>query len=154
MIIEFAKRELDIIGMGEDSEDEMNREMRKNILSMLEVFVSQGHSGFSAGYITEMLTKLMRYEPLSPLTGEDSEWTDVSNYGKEPWYQNKRYSSVFKDADGSCYDIDGIVFYRWEKIEDTGEDYKSFFTCSKSRVPVTFPYKPNKEYREWKENDN
>lgn len=158
-LLSHAKHELDLIGMTEDSPDEMNRMMRKHVLHMMQEFANEGHSGFSAGYAISILSKLFDFKPLSPLTGADDEWSDVRDYGPIPHWQNKRRSSVFKDADGSVYDIDGKVFWEWSRRpydEDEegypGESvYKSYYTCRESRVPVTFPYtvpdKPIYEYR-------
>jgi hypothetical protein len=141
--------ELDRIGMTEDSPDEMNRMMRKHILHMMQEFANEGHSGMSAGYAINILTKLFDFKPLSPLTGDDSEWVK-HDYGSELMYQNKRRSSVFKDANGECYDIDGKVFWEWYKTDD-GDVSRSYYSCRESRVPVTFPYtvpdKPIYEYR-------
>ena len=157
-LLAHAKDELDRIGMSEDSPDEMNRMMRIHILHMMQEFADEGHSGMSAGYAINILTKLFDFKPLSPLTGEDDEWVK-HDYGVEPSYQNKRRSSVFKDANGEVYDIDGKVFWEWSKRQyDTDEEgypgeyvYKSYYTCRESRVPVTFPYtvpdKPIYEYR-------
>ena len=144
--------ELDRIGMTEDSPDEMNVMMRKHVLHMMQEFANEGHSGFSAQYAANILNRLMDFKPLSPLTGEDDEWGNVREYGQSPSWQNKRRSSVFKDADGSCYDIDGKVFWEWAMpYEEGGKPHKSYYTCRESRVPVTFPYtvpdKPIYEYR-------
>ena len=119
-ILSHAEDELNRIGMTEDSPDEMNRMMRKHVLHMMQEFASEGHSGFSASYAISILTKLMDFKPLSPLTGEDDEWVNVREYGSEPHYQNIRKSSVFKDADGSCYDIDGKVFWEWAMPYEEG----------------------------------
>ena len=150
-ILDYAKDELNRIGMTEDSSDEMNVMMRKHILHMMNEFAEEGHSGFSASYAISILTKLMDFKPLSPLTGEDDEWGDVREYGESPSWQNKRRSSVFKNADGTCYDIDGKVFWEWYKDEEGDKPYKSYYTNRDSRVPVTFPYivpdKPIYEYR-------
>lgn len=143
-----AERELDIIGMTEDSE-EMDGAMRKHILHMIDEFSNEGHSGFSASYAISILSKLMRYEPLTPLTGEDSEWMEIdkeqtgSNQGT--LYQNKRASHVFKDDTGA-YDINGKVFVEWRQDKETGEDYSTTYTSIESRVPVTFPYTPHTDY--------
>ena len=135
----FAERELDLIGMVENSGDEMNDRMRKHILTMVDTFADEGHSGFSANYALSLLKSLLAYEPLSPLTGLDDEWTDVSEMsGKDgPTYQNRRCSHVFKDGDGNAYDIDGKVF-----VDEDGTYYTNF----ESRVPVVFPYTPKTEY--------
>ena len=151
-ILEHAKDELNRIGMTEDSPDEMNVMMRKHILHMMNEFAEEGHSGFSASYAISILTKLMDFKPLSPLTGEDNEWGNVREYGESPSWQNKRRSSVFKNADDTCYDIDGKVFWEWcMPYEEGDKPYKSYYTNRDSRVPVTFPYivpdKPIYEYR-------
>ena len=154
-LLSHAKRELDLIGMTEDSPDEMNRMMRKHILHMMDEFAKEGHSGFSAGYAINILTRLFDFKPLSPLTGEDSEWNEVSERMGSKCWQNNRRSSVFKDEDGVAYDIDGKVFWEWAKSHDddgnvVGE-HRSYYSCRDSRVNVTFPYtppdKPIYEYR-------
>jgi len=149
-LLAHAEKELDLIGLTE--EGEYNGMMRKHILHMMKEFSAEGHSGFSASYAISILSKLMAYKPLSPLTGEDDEWSFVGNYGlKDPVYQNKRRSSVFKESNGECYDIDGKVFWEWYKGED-GNAVKSYYTCRDSRVSVTFPYtvpdSPIYEYRQ------
>lgn len=141
--ISFAESELDRIGMTADSEDEMNIAMRKHILHMVTEFCDEGHSGFSANYAISCLEKLLRYEPLSPLTGDDDEWNDVGG----GTYQNKRCGRVFKDENGA-YDIDGIVFWQCLTDPETGEKFKTYFTCKDSHVPVEFPYTPKTEYKE------
>lgn len=139
--------ELDRIGMTADG-DEYNAMMRNHILHMVEEFSKEGHSGFSANYAINCLQKLLRFEPLSPLTGEDGEWNFVGDLGDDPVYQNKRCSRVFKDKDGNCYDIDGVVYWQWVERED-GSKYKSYY--SKGGAPrnfITFPYTPTTEYIE------
>lgn len=151
-ILDFAKSELDLIGMGEDS-GEYNVAMRKHLLHMVEEFSKEGHSGFSAGYAVNILEKLLKFEPLSPLTGEDSEWNDMSDSnGGKTCYQNNRCSRVFKDETGA-YDINGKVYWEWYEPEDGSEKFKSYFTNFKSRTPVTFPYTPVTEYVQWNEDD-
>lgn len=148
-LLSYAESELNLIGLTD--KDEYNAMMRKHILHMIKEFADEGHSGFSAPYAIQILTKLMSFKPLTPLTGEDDEWTNVSVYGDgTPHYQNKRLSSVFKDKD-EVYNIDGKVFWEWYKDED-GKPVKTYYTSRDSRVPVTFPYtvpdKPIYEYRQ------
>ena len=150
-LVSYAESELDRIGMTDD--DDMNGMMRKHLLHMVKEFSEEGHSGFSASYSLQCLEKLLRFKPLSPLTGEDDEWGDVSNVSGETMFQNKRCSSVFKyGKDGEAYDIDGKVFWEWYTDKETGEKHKSYYTSVEGRVPVTFPYvvpdKPIYEYRE------
>lgn len=150
-LVSYAESELDRIGMTEDGD--MNGMMRKHLIHMVREFAEEGHSGFSASYALQCLRKLLNFKPLSPLTGEDDEWTEVTQISGYPHFQNKRCGSVFKNGkDGEAYDIDGKVFWYWFTDKETGEKYKSYYTCYESRVPVTFPYvvpeEPIYEYRE------
>lgn len=132
-----AESELEAIGLTENSTDEMNQSMRKHILHMVSEFAAEGHSGFSASYAAGILNKLFKFEPLAPLSGDDSEWNDVgAENGGDPLFQNRRCSHVFKNALGA-WDIDGKVF-----VEANGNAY----TNSNSRTPITFPYTPKTEY--------
>lgn len=133
-LLAHAELELDIIGETGD--------MRKHILYMVNEFAKEGHSGTSANHAINVLDKLLRFEPLTPLTGEDREWTEVS----DNLYQNKRCFHVFKE-NGVAYDGNGIVFYEVTK-DKNGQPYKIYFTNLKSRTPVTFPYTPTTVYQE------
>lgn len=123
--------------------NEMQEMICRHVLALLDVFNGEGHSGSSAPYAINMFSKLAKFEPIAPLTGEDWEWT-LLDYGCEPKWQNKRASRVFKDSDGNAYDIDGKVFWEWSGTKE--DPYKSHYTCRESRVPVTFPYVPKTEY--------
>ena len=131
--------------------DEMQELICKHVLKLIEIFSEEGHSGSTAPYAINLFSKLASFKPITPLTGEDSEWHNISEYGGSddgPLYQNKRASHVFKDNTGA-YDIDGKVFWEWQRFE--GGIFKSYYTCRESRVPVTFPYtvpeKPQYVYR-------
>lgn len=126
-LVEYAKSELARIGRDEDGMQDM---INKDILSIVEMFSEQGHSGFSASYALSVIDRLLRFKPLTPLTGEDDEWNEIPN-GTQ---QNKRCSSVFRNADGTTYDIDGIV------VSDNGGI--TWFSSGRFRKEVTFPYAP------------
>ena len=131
--LDHAKHELDLIGMTSNNKDEVNREARKNILELLKVFSKQGHSGFSAAYVSDLFDKLVKRKTLSPLTGKDDEWNDTRHYGSKcTSFQNKRMPSVFKDDKGKCYDVDGGPIF---------EDKDGItFTNRHSSGKVEFPY--------------
>jgi hypothetical protein len=112
-IISHAKMELGAANFGEDDSRVM--------LEILHKFFAQWDSGGAVAVASGALARLIAGQPLGPLTGEDREWLDVSQYGNgEPVFQNARCSSVFKDGTGKAYDI------------DAGND----------RAPITFPYDP------------
>jgi len=135
--------------------DEMQEDICRHILKLLDVFADEGHSGSSAPYAVNLFKKLAMFEPIVPLTGEDWEWHEPS----PGVFQNTRCSRVFKQADrfnGQAYDIDARVFYEWNErpLEPDEEGYpgtrrfKSSYTSRESMVPVTFPYTPTTEYVE------
>lgn len=147
-LLKYAEKELDIIGMKEG--DDLDGSMRKHLLEMVKVFSEEGHSGFSASYAIQCLEKLLKYEPLTPLTGEDSEWNEIAEdqtIGGKLW-QNNRCYRVFKDDNGA-YDSEGKIFWEWFTDED-GKQFKSHYTSSDSRVYITFPYVPTRVYEERK----
>ena len=136
-LVDYAKDELKRIGMI-DSGEPYNDWTTKAILDLIELFASQGHSGFTAPYVINAFSRLAMFKPISPLTGEDDEWNELVDGS----FQNKRYPAVFKDKDGTAYNIDGKAF------TDDGEVW---YTCKDSKVDVTFTYivpdKPEYVYR-------
>ena len=76
-LVAHAKRELLELGytpFDQEQEDGPDKWIQKNILELLRVFGSQGHSGSSASYCISMFNKLARYEPLTPLKLTDDEF--------------------------------------------------------------------------------
>ena len=133
---EYAKSELARITKdGDGLQDAIN----KNILDIVELFASQGHSGISAGYAMSILERLLRFKPLTPLTGEDDEWTEVSDKMGKRCFQNKRCPSVFKttDAQGNTIEVHDI-----DAIACSYNGGLTWFTSSRFIKNVTFPYEP------------
>jgi len=137
-LIDHARTELAIIQRRADADngepDAFQRDINESLLAIVEKFAEAGHSGGSAGYAIGMLGRLLTYEPLTPLTGEDSEWMPV-DYGPPEMAgidQNVRCSRVFRE-NGVAYDSEAVV-YR--------ERGGSRFTGYGSRRKITFPYVP------------
>jgi len=128
---DFARSELERAGMFSKDSDYEGM-MGDAVMKLIQVFADEGHSGFSASMAVSIFERVARFEPLTPLTGEDDEWMEAS----AGIYQNKRCSHVFKE-NGQAYDIDGKIFRK-----PSGACFTSF----ESRVPVTFPYTPKREY--------
>ena len=104
--VDYAKDELTRAGLFDEGSD-YNGELGNAALEIVKVFSRQGHSGASAAIVTGLVEKLLRYEPLTPLTYEPDEWIDVSEASGEPMWQNRRKYSVFsKDGGKTHYDID------------------------------------------------
>lgn len=126
-----AEREL-LAKLPDDPEPsgfDMNAAMRRDVLDLIFVFATQGHSGFSATFALAYFAHLAKFEPLSPLTGADDEWNEVA----PGTWQNKRCSHVFKQAGTGAYDLNGYVFE---------EPDGARFTGTGSSKPIAFPYTP------------
>lgn len=121
-----------------DQGDEMQAAMNQGLRELVLVFCTQGHSGFSASYAISVLEKLLRFQPLRPLTGDADEWGRTFDGRCQ---QNKRASHVFRcdpeRFDGQAYDIRAIVFR-----ENSG----ACFTGRGSSQPIIFPYTPHTVY--------
>lgn len=124
-LTEYAIKEMELAW---PESEPMQDAIKKNILDLIKVFESQGHSGMTAPYVLEHFNKLARFEPIKPLTGDDDEWHECS----DGVLQNIRCSEVFKDGkDGQAYWIYGNVFRNQNGCT---------FTSSKSSVAIEFPW--------------
>lgn len=121
MLLEYAKSELERVDL------EYDGMIKEAALEIVKVFAEQGHSGGSAAITLAVTEKLLRYQPLTPLTGEDDEWTEIAETDGVKLFQSKRCPSVFKNAE-RAWDIDlprTRLGQEWETI--------------------TFPYMPGQE---------
>jgi hypothetical protein len=108
-----AVEELKRINFGEEDTQVM--------LEILDKFLDQWDSGGAVAVASGVLRRLIAGKPLSPITGDDSEW--LIHDMDECYAQNIRCSTIFKDSkDGPAYDID-----------------------VPGRPPITFPYWPEKD---------
>jgi len=130
-IVEWAKQELERLVKEDD--DGTQKLINSDILEIVEVFSKQGHSGFSASYALNILKRLLAYQPITPLTGEDDEWSEVC--GSNNLQQNKRCSAVFREN----FDNSTAYYLYGKTFSDDGG--KTWWTSGDSRVTVVFPYK-------------
>ena len=126
----------------------------KHVLKLLEVFSEESHPGTSAPYTINLFSKLAKFDPIVPLTGEDWEWNEIRDGSTDnvTVYQNKRCGAVFKQSDrfgGQPYYLDAVVFWNWYSSPniDDGVPLKSYFTSRESIQPITFPYTPETIYK-------
>lgn len=109
-----AKRELELLE--KTIPDALIMPFKKEILALCEAFGNSGQSGGSApctaSAISQAIEKLLMRETIVPLTGDDSEWVDMTGfYDGEIMFQNNRDSRIFKDGkDEKAYFIDAVVF--------------------------------------------
>jgi hypothetical protein len=108
-LVERAKLELELQGLLSEEGDFYGGMTGNAVLELIEVFAKQGHSGGSAPAVVRLFSKLAMYEPLGPLTGNDEEWKEV-NFGLDTlMYQNKRCTSVFKEANGTVTYNESVI---------------------------------------------
>jgi hypothetical protein len=107
-IVDQAETELRLINFGDEDAAVM--------IAILRKFFDQWDSGGAVAVAAPVLMRCIAGKPLSPLTGDASEWVEV-----EPGvFQNRRCSTVFRQG-GRAYDID-----------------------MPGRPTITFPYNPDK----------
>lgn len=115
-IVERAKVELKAMNFGDEDSAVM--------VDILERFFRRWDSGGAVHAVAPVLQRLIAGQPLTPLTGTDDEWLDVTETVGRPCWQNRRCSSVFREEDGEgkilTYDID----------------------APEGRKAISFPYSP------------
>lgn len=134
---DVAKQKLNNI-LNKNDKDGMQQAITNDILEILDLC--------NENYLTKeeckIISRLLDWKPISPITGEDSEWNSFYEWDKEKSQQNKRCSAVFRknNNNSTAYYINGKIF-----SDDGGE---TWFTNRDSFVFITFPYEvPDKPER-------
>ena len=117
-------------------------------LKAYKMLLNQGHTGTSISITMDFLNKLASGKPLTPLTGEDSEWDNKNARGDKEGvkaaYQNKRYTALFKEIyeDGTVkyHDNNRVMCY-----DPIMENYFQFGLANliyDDMEPIEMPYYP------------
>lgn len=101
-LVGYAHRELTLTGLF-DKDSDYDGMLGTASLEIIKLFASQGHSGMSASIVTDLVSRLMRYEPLTPLTYGPEEWIDQSEASGHPMWQNNRDFKVFSEDHGKTH---------------------------------------------------
>lgn len=129
-IIKHFRYEANILtkSVGDEGMQElMNREV-ENVLSLISL---QGHSGFSIGYMKNMLNKAIDFRPLSKLTFRDDEFVEVC----DGWKQNRRDGRIFIRKNGKYSFNDALKYTPNIKI---GIDEKSGHVFKEKALGTTW----------------
>lgn len=94
-LVEHARRELALIGEDQDTTE--------GIVSVVQAFADCRHSGASAPFAVAYLERLLRFEPLTPITDDLDEWEDRSKISGYPLWQNVRDSRAMSEDGGKTY---------------------------------------------------
>lgn len=98
-LVEHAERELRLLG--EDPE------LADNLIATITAFAAFGHSGGSAAVAIDHLQRLLRHEPLTPITSDPAEWEDRSVTCGYPVWQNIRDSRALSPDGGKTWRLVG-----------------------------------------------
>ena len=125
----------------------------KSALKAYKSLAEDGHSGMSFSFTIDILERLMRHEPLTPITdddfkGEDSICSDedLASRGLKSEIQCPRMSSLFRketiDGEVTYNDLDRAYCIDIEKPSDT-------FSSNTDKIvdelfPIKMPYLPEK----------
>lgn len=96
-LVAHARRELRIIG-----ED---HHTITGLCQVVRAFSDMGHSGGSAPHAIAYLERLLRFQPLSELTDDPTEWIDRHAEGlfPTPFWQSKRNPEAMSTDGGKTY---------------------------------------------------
>jgi hypothetical protein len=101
-LCQHAKRELELAGLFDEDSD-YGGMLGRSAYEIVRTFASQGHSGASAEIVTDLVARLMAYQPLTPITTNPDEWIDQSEVSGTPLWQSKRDPSVFSTDGGKTW---------------------------------------------------
>jgi hypothetical protein len=101
-LLDHARAELKRAGLF-DKDADYNGKLGKAVLSLIRCFAGQNHSGASAKLALDVFDRLVRFEPLTPLTSDPAEWMDVSEPCGRPLWQSTRWPAVFSEDGGKTW---------------------------------------------------
>lgn len=101
-LVRHAERELRLAGLFDEDSD-YNGMLGAATLDIVRVFADQGHSGYSAALVTDLTSRLMRFEPLTPLTSDPAEWMEVT----DGLWQSRREPRAFSHDGGQTWKLNG-----------------------------------------------
>lgn len=105
-LVKYARAELTRAGWFAP-ESEYGGDIGRDVLKLVETLSTFGTSGGSHGLILALFARVASYKPLTPLTANPDEWTEVGDHSGKTLYQSKRQSSCFSYDQGRSYwDID------------------------------------------------
>jgi hypothetical protein len=132
-LLSHFTRELKLAGLYDTTQKDIHV-----ITELAKLIDSQDLTEYDLLKVRLILEKLLKKEPLTPLTGDEDEWISDD----ETWDVNLRCPRVFREkSTGNCYNIHGKMFI---SIDDQGR--QNVTSNVDSHVLVTFPYTPITEY--------
>ncbi len=118
----------------------------ESALKAYKCLMEDGHSGMSFSITRQILNRLMRGQPLTPIEDTEDVWNFIcTNEDGSKGYQCKRMSSLFKDVypDGTVKYKD-VDRYYVTYAENSNTTWKNGFVMRiiDELFPITMPYIP------------
>lgn len=101
-LVRHAQRELELAGLFDEDAD-YGGMLAEGVMRLVRVFAEEGHSGASAGITVAILERLLRFQPLTPLTDDPAEWNEV---GEDTWQSSRRPDAFSEDGGKTYYLLD------------------------------------------------
>ena len=93
-----AANELQRAGLLDEGSD-YDGMVGRAVLDLIELFATQGHSGMSAMMTIQLFDELARYQTITELTNDPSEWMEVA----DGIWQSLRQANAFSEDGGKTY---------------------------------------------------
>lgn len=102
--VTHAERELRLAGLL-DKDSDYDGMLGEATLAIVRLFSEQGDSDMSAAMVADLAARLMRYEPLTPLTNDPDEWMPVEEEaaGETSLWQSGRNPEAFSSDGGKTH---------------------------------------------------
>lgn len=102
--VDWARHELELAGLFDEDSD-YGGMIGQAVYDIVRLFSMQGHSGFSAIIVTDLVNKLLRFEPITE--NDHSEYIDRTEESGYQLWQCKRDSRYFSEDSGKTwYNVD------------------------------------------------
>ena len=145
---DWVKNEIDLAC---SNENEYGKAIYNSAAKAYMSLSKDGHSGFSIGITRQILNRMLKHKPLTPLTGADDEWSRcVERNDDEGYtcYQNKRYSALFKRVyDNGEIEYSDVDKFTCEDVNNSNIRYYARYIIKRVEhlYPISMPYMPNDE---------
>lgn len=101
---DYARKELELVGLFDEDSDYEGM-IGEAVISLIELFATQGHSGCSADITRSIFDRLASFKPLTELTDNLDDWMKIEE--ERSLYQSKRSPTCFSyDGGKTYYDLD------------------------------------------------
>ena len=132
-LVDYAKKELNNLHDKVENK-EMLEHIEPLLLDTLTKLSNIENTSYIMAYIN-IFNNLIKYSPLTPLTGDEDEWGEIKQSGFIKYQQNKRCARVFRNNanNDEVYIVDGTLF------SDNGGE--TWFQCKESKFRIKeFPF--------------